>query len=221
MLEKYSDNNLKDYIFHIHIAFVVTSSVKISPISFSFMIPNESWPFVLAVESLPIWGLAGLLPSFFNFFLSSSHDLDWCLVMKILSKETSTNKAKLFSLFYIQLFCLILMSSSFFSAVMTEKWWQKFSSCLFFLEKNFLIFLPLFIGLYYIRNQNEQLFFFSFCVFFFSLAISHHQASKRREKTFSFLSSVFPGRMNKKKRQAMVIRESLLEAKSKIKIREY
>lgn len=127
--------------------------------------------------------------------------------MKILSKETSTNKAKLFSLFYIQLFCLILMSSSFFCGDDGEMV-AKCSSCLFCPEKKLSHLPPSLSHLYRLVLYSESewaIVFFSFCVFFSSLAISHHQASERREKTFSFLSSVFPGRMNKK-RQAMVIR---------------
>lgn len=142
-----------------------------------------------------------LAPSIIPQLFSSSHDLDWCLVMKILSKETSTNKAKLFSLFYIQLFCLILMSSSspsvFFLSLCgddKEMVAKMFFMPIFFPGKKLSHLPPYFIGLYYIPNQNEQLFFLSLslCVFFLARNQPSSGIRKARRNFFIFVFCFSP-----------------------------
>lgn len=153
-----------------------------------------------------------LAPSIIPQLFSSSHDLDWCLVMKILSKETSTNKAKLFSLFYIQLFCLILMSSSSPSFVfLSLRWWQRNGGknvlyAYFFSWKKTFSSSSLLYRLVLYSESEWAIVFFSLSVCFFprsQSAIIRHQ--KGEKKLFHFCLLFFPGRMNKK-RKAMVIR---------------
>lgn len=154
-----------------------------------------------------------LAPSIIPQLFSSSHDLDWCLVMKILSKETSTNKAKLFSLFYIQLFCLILMSSSSPSFVfLSLRWWQRnggknvLYAYFFSWKKTFSSSSLLYRLVLYSESEWAIVFSLSFSVCFFprsQSAIIRHQ--KGEKKLFHFCLLFFPGIMNKK-RKAMVIR---------------
>lgn len=148
-------------------------------------------------------------PSIIPQLFSSSHDLDWCLVMKILSKETSTNKAKLFSLFYIQLFCLILMSSSSPSFVfLSLRWWQRnggknvLYAYFFSWKKTFSSSSLLYRLVLYSESEWAIVFFsLSLCVFFLARNQPSSGIRKARRNFFIFVFCFSPEEWIKRGKQ--------------------